>query len=258
MKRTCFTLAVLCMLLTGVIVQADDVEFLRPDWRGDDRTLTAGWDFFVQDSTWGPISWTLLEWQLIQATPGGFGAQFPAWAHINSSVWVFQNLHGRQGVVELEGTEDYLGFRLVNYAGGDQKEMVVQITFYSEGNGPLNFTVGTFPTDPGNPPWQLFDTRPAVVAGVYYHGDGWQTNKYIVNLEPNPQYEGLAINIGYGAVCYIDQVVIDTRCSETAPPPPPPPPPPLPAVSAAGMIALVFVLALGLIIVSRRKRASIP
>ncbi len=200
------TLALLLVFCVGV-AQADDV--FPPDWRGNFGTVTAGWDFFGPEGL-GPRTLLQTEAQLIQANPGGFAEVYPSRCYFNSQVYVHDQLWQRQSVLEVNagGT---LSFALSNYEGGPEKTLLMQITFRPGYGAPMNFDVGAYPSDPGDPPWTLPDTVSAVVLDSFLHDDGWQTNQYGLTFEPNPRFEGFGINFTeYPA--FIDQVVIDTWC----------------------------------------------
>ena len=208
MRSIGLLLAVSACLWLGATAYGDDQ--FPPDWRGNFGTVTAGWDYWGPEGL-GPRTVMLSEPQLIQANPGGFADPWPAWAHFNSSVYVHDDIGGRQSVLEVNeyGT---LSFRLANYdVPNPIKYLQLQITFRQSMGAPMTFDVGSWTGDPGDPPWNFPNTVAAVVDQSYDHGDGWQTNSYWITFEPNPIYEGFGINFtGYPA--FIDQVVIDTWC----------------------------------------------
>ena len=111
MRSIGLLLAVSVCLWLGTTAYGDDQ--FPPDWRGNFGTVTAGWDYWGPEGL-GPRVLTLSEPQLIQANPGGFADPWPAWAHFNSSVYVHDDIGGRQSVLEINeyGT---LSFRLANY-----------------------------------------------------------------------------------------------------------------------------------------------
>ncbi|MFH1748671.1 MAG: PEP-CTERM sorting domain-containing protein [Planctomycetota bacterium] len=208
MRHTHVVGVAICLLVVGAAALADDV--FPPDWRGNYGTMTAGWGFWGGEGL-GPRVLLQSEAQLIQANPGGFADPFPAWAYINSQVYVHDQLGNRQSVLEINdgGT---LAFRLSNYdQDNPQKHLKLQITFRQSMGAPMTFDVGAWTGDPGDPPWNYPNTVAAVVDESFDHGDGWQTNSYHIWFEPNPLYEGFGINFtAYPA--FVDQVVIDTWC----------------------------------------------
>jgi len=219
MERRTLTIALAGLLgLVGVAapVWADDV--LPPDWRGSYGTITAGWNNWGQPGL-GPGMSVLLGSQ-ITANPGGFEpTQGVAYAHWNSSVWVYDTYNGRQSVLEVNpgGGLGPVGFGLFNYDWPNpEKRIRIQITF--QGTGVMDFYVASGSDDPGEMPWNPLPLTQisAVVAESYDHGDGWQTNAYDLLLESNPAWETIYLDWGYTGpgtwVSWIDQVVIDTWC----------------------------------------------
>ncbi len=211
MKRLQVLFGLGFLLLAGQVAAADDM--FPPVWRGNYGTVTAVWDDWGPEGL-GPRTLLQTESQLFQANPGGFPPnEYPAWAYLDSSVYVHGQLQGRQGVLEIPGsywTVDHVGFRLSDYAGGDIKYMQVQITFF--GPGPAWFRLGAFQEDPGEPPWTFDPAVAAVVVDSYHHPDGWQTNSYQFTFEPNPLYEGFSFIFSEDQTGFVDQVVIDTWC----------------------------------------------
>jgi hypothetical protein len=207
-------LTVLCaiVLLTAPAL-ADDM--FPPAWRGQPRTVAAGWDYFGLEGL-GPRHLVQTEAQLIQANPGGFSTPWPAQAGFNSGVYCHNLLWGRQSVLEILDPTATLGFTLANYEGGPLKEMLIQITFRPGFGTILGFSSLGFADDPGQPPWPFPDIyEPAIVIDSFFHTDGWQTNSYMLIFEPNPSYEGFGIHFGihdFDYPVFIDQVVIDTWC----------------------------------------------
>ena len=201
------TVAMVLCLLAGVAL-ADDI--FAPDWRGQPGTMTAGWGYWGAAGR-GPRSVRLAESQLIQANPGGFTSVSPAWAYFNSNVLVHDQMLGRQSVLEIFDN-GVLAFRLENYLDDNrEKRVFLQITFRPGMGAPMSFDVGTYPSDPGNPPWLFPSTVGASVIDTIIHPDGWQTNSYGFTIDHNPKYEGISINFTeYEAL--VDQVVIDTWC----------------------------------------------
>ena len=201
------TVAMVLCLLAGVAL-ADDM--FPPDWRGQPGTMTAGWGYWGTEGL-GPGDVRLGEAELIQANPGGFTSVAPAWAYFNSRVYVHDLMFERQSVLEILDN-GVLAFRLENYPDDNlEKKVLVQITFRPGFGAPMSFDVGTYPTDPGLPPWSFSTTVGASVIDTIIHPDGWQTNSYGFTIDYNPNYEGLSINFTeYEA--FVDQVVIDTWC----------------------------------------------
>jgi hypothetical protein len=211
MKRVCLMLVVSWLLQANVPVLADDS--FPPTWRGNYGTMTAGWDNWGQEGM-GPRSVDLRENQLIQANPGGFSSLWPARAYFGSNVYCHDTLWGRQSVLEVLGVGP-LSFYFEDYPGNEHKDMSIQITFRPGYGTVVGFWKGTSQFDPNTPPWSYPDYVPAIVQNSVVHADGWQTNSYALSFDPNPNYEGFAINFGthdFDYPVFIDQVVVDTQC----------------------------------------------
>jgi len=110
------------------------------------------------------------------------------------------------------------------------------------------------PADVGAPRPQVTETETAggphaalLVAEEAREGP-WVTSTYAVRLEPNPEHETILI----AGDIFVDQVVVDTLCTEDEYPILA-----IPTVSEWGLVALsLLVLSLGTVIITRRRCAA--
>ena len=172
----------------------DDV--MPPDWRGDNRTVFAEWDFAGSGDA--PDSWV--------SNPGGL--ETPYYTVADSSVF-HESYEGRQDVWEIN--EDHgLDLYIPNFPDGYYKEISVQLTYLIDENV--------------EPTWVFPDLQ---IDGDYYwrrelsdwvkHDDYWITDIYWFEVEPNPVGELISFypenqNGDPYYPTYIDQVVVDTIC----------------------------------------------
>ena len=217
MRRMFVAGSVLALLLMALPAMADDV--LPPDWRGQQNTITAGWDQFSPTGI-GPGQ-QIIPGNMLDTEPQGAfdGLLIGGVASWNSGCWVYQNYNGRQGVIEVNpGTGlGPVSIGLVNFDfPNPEKKIRLQITF--QGTGVMDFYVTSGPGSLPDPvpffPWTKYD---AVVSESYDHGDGWQTSAYDIILPENPGWENIMLDWGYNTgpqtwACWIDQIVIDTQC----------------------------------------------
>lgn len=197
MKRE-LLLATLCVLFAGSFAAADDV--WPPPWRGEDGTVSAHWDTWAGDpSSIAP--------DLSSSNPVLPDSPY---ASLAAGV-VLTDFGGRTGVVEM--ADDFgIQFWLPNHGENPLKRVRMQVTYWVDQDRNPQIGLGWYL--PGGESVTVLSLEDTEV-----HGDGWITDLWYLEIEPNPSEEWLALyarDYDVGSTpwypAYIDQVVIDTHC----------------------------------------------
>lgn len=192
-KTMAMALATLALLATGAL--ADD--FLPPDFRGDELTVLAEWDF-LQDFTIAPYFYYNYPPDRLVTVGDGVHELGGAFTHAHFTETVFWS-EGEAYTLQAPGQID---FYLVNWI--DQypfKHLWIQITYRGAGVPLVSSIVAPNPADGS---W----TNPAL-GGFQYAIDvnANQRVEYWV-LQPNPDREHIYLDIPPDTV--VEQVLIDT------------------------------------------------
>ena len=239
MKTALWTLVI--VLAVAPLAMAHDL--LPPSWRGEAGTSTLWYDNYWNNYDYftdygGGLAppeihyengWNY--WDGSQFGMPGYGWKLP---------WGYNN---RKLIFEMD---NYDNDRLY-------KDIRVQVTFYAP-----NYYSSPYYTDPYSNPWYLrvwaasnvpydpndpgywegsYDVEYADVYAAPGGYDGWMVAAFDLRLEPNPDSETIGLDFGTGSLwpwwyfnngdwaypwfsgsVYIDQVVIDTRCSDVPEP----------------------------------------
>lgn len=198
MKRLLCVLV--CVYCLAGIAQADDM--LPPDWRGDDRTVMAEWDSWIDFPNPSPPDY----WE---SNPVGIAVPEATFA---ASTELLSGFEGRTDVLKLN-EHDGVIFDLENHPGGDHKIVRIQVTSYMM-DADISLDVWAWKDGvlldgyTGERFWpEEVDT--------FWHPDDWTTYVYEFEIWPNPDREQIGLKFtddAYQYGIYVDQVVIDTIC----------------------------------------------
>lgn len=211
MRKWTMMLVAAALLLTVSPLAAKDVWMGPPDgwWmRGDQGTTWAHWDFQTMDTVSYPID-GLIPFESPTAELVGDWEWSDGWEcppELDDSGFVDGwHCYGPDG-----GT---IVLHLPNFPDPNQIKMIfIQITsskapsdvnVVGNGSDPGGYVSGTWST--GVPHIQY--PGPAPYGGV------WYTYNYGLYIEPNPESEDIIIDVPYCTV--VDQIVVDTICTDT-------------------------------------------
>jgi len=227
------------LIVSALAPLAAGHDLLPPSWRGEPGTSTLVYDnywdtydsFTSYDGTLAEpeIGYECTAWSYWDAPPAfggpGYGWKLP---------WNYKNCR--------------LFFNMDNYDNDNlYKDIRIQVTFYAPNyyeyfGDPWYLNVwacSNEPFDPEHPEnWSCdgnvgLEPKEATIVPTY---NGWMCAAFDLQLRPNPDSETIAIQFGdywpwwyyptgdwagpypYGGHIYIDQVVIDTRCSDVPEP----------------------------------------
>jgi hypothetical protein len=222
MRRSNVLLAI--MALCGLVVApalGDDLN--PPPWRGDDNSTFARWEFGTDQETDVPPE---ADW----VNPWGMPLLdvFPV-----DPFWEPEYM-GRFGVWPLSGEL----FIDINNDPVERlyKWIYVQVTWTPMVGEPD--PVPTVEAGPAGGPYVLGGAMRQVPVAP----EGWFVTTYIVRLQPNPAFEQIHIS---GDI-YVDEVVVDTICSDRG----------IPTVSQWGLAVMVLLVLSAGTILFRRYRAA--
>jgi hypothetical protein len=192
------------VLVLSSVALADDI--FPPSWRGANRTVTATFDSWTNFNTGtiDPDTWT--------SNPPGGWTWYPH-ASVTGNPVLLNPYYERTNVVYLGSANDKLTFELPNYDQNPLKEVYFQITLRPVAAGQHVGGVNVWASIGGTPlPGYNGDYLPlSLVMASQPDQQGWMTEVYSFNIQPNPDREAFTLNFSsYPA--YIDQVVIDTWC----------------------------------------------
>ncbi len=200
---TCLSVLYLSVLLIGPTL-ADD--FTPPDWRGDILTVQTEWAFntdFTNDPDNVPPD------LLITLGDGEHDlGDAVTHAHLDTLGWQMDPDNPENGwVINLDDVAHIADFQIVNWVDDYEfKHIWIQITW--GGQGPAPFVTQVIGPNPVDNNW----TDPS--QGIFTSGFDPDSNHHIEYwvLMPNPDRE--AIDILIPPDTWIDQVMIDTICTQ--------------------------------------------
>jgi len=209
-------LLTICAVATFILAAAGQASAMgtistAPDWAGSDRTVHAEWDNWIgYPNSMSPDNLVI--------NPDELTSSPLAYAGQTAVLW--SSFKGRSNVIELNEDEDLL-FNIPNFAGGDYKEVWVQVTYCPS---PCQSPVFNVYTE--EPSWDM--TVPVSEVATIPDANGWVTEAWSFQIRPNPDWEAITLSFtapmiinnystqAIGGVpiylMYVDQVVIDTRC----------------------------------------------
>jgi hypothetical protein len=224
------TKAVLAVVLAfGIVaVPALAEDIYPPPWRFGPNTTWAVWEFLtpatdpppdVSENIYGPYTTAIIPMPMDDWYPeyqGGMGV-WPLSGHIDIDIW--------------NHPEPLAA-----------KHIWIQITWL-----PMVDQVNPFPVAETTAPFLVpgVPIKHTVLPGGWIHSTFW------IEILPNPEFEHIHI----GGDIYIDELVIDTICTDAPPPPPTPVGGGIPTVSAWGVVAMTLLVLAAGTIVFRRFRA---
>lgn len=197
MKKLCVLLMVLA---AGVCASAG---VALPDWSGYERTVHAEWSSWnsVEEGVYTPDAWNASDASALALTDAPDAVAWEAFSYAGGH-------DGRDGVLLLEGLGYWtMDFFMPNYAGGETKEISVQVTYQSLGYAPI-LGVDACLGD------ELLVNG---VSGPYSLGQdvlegNWVTEAFLFVVTPSSDYE--FITLGFptsdGQAIGVDRVVIDS------------------------------------------------
>jgi hypothetical protein len=142
------------------------------------------------------------------------GLSNPPNAYAYNGTSLLSEFQGRTNVIELTGDRQ-IDFWLPNFyqdPPNPYKEVQIQVTYFAtSGSQYSSVDASAFP--------YLAEVSEPVFINEYYHGDGWYTDVWDLQIQPNPPSEFIYVNFTNGLLgqqplypAYLDQVVIDTIC----------------------------------------------
>lgn len=229
MKKLLIILIGLCFLVPAGPVSADDI--FPPWYYGQPGSQYAIWETWTDSAippnppssyadyweTWDGVYGPLLNSPTVSLKSGG--TYLPYWPDDTGRLDVWQ-----------VNADDGLVFYLDNYDDPKLYKFVrIQITYYDP--------VGAINPDEFKVTTDIHEFFPAELVGSENWGDGWFTEAFDFVLSPNPVQEWIGLRFNdYTDGVYIDQVVIDTWCTDD------PSPVPIPGavwLLGSGLIGLV-------------------